>query len=48
MTGGIVYTAGVAFYVLERLPFQRAIWHAFVLAGTCLHWAAIQQALLGS
>lgn len=46
-TGGIVYTAGVAFYVLERLPFQRAIWHAFVLAGTCLHWAAIQQALLG-
>lgn len=43
--GGVIYTAGVAFYVLEKLPFQKAIWHAFVLAGTCLHWAAVREAI---
>ena len=31
--GGILYSAGVAFHLWQRLPFHNAIWHAFVLGG---------------
>jgi hemolysin III len=41
MAGGIVYTAGVIFYLVERLPYHKAIWHGFVLAAVMLHFAAI-------
>src|SRR5262245_41375543 len=30
--GGLLYTIGVPFYVWEKLPFRRAIWHGFVIA----------------
>ncbi len=40
-TGGIVYTLGVIFYVAERIPFNHAIWHGFVLAGCACHFLAI-------
>jgi hemolysin III len=39
--GGALYTLGVAFYVRERLPFRRAIWHGFVLAAAGVHYAAV-------
>jgi hemolysin III len=39
--GGLAYTAGVAFYVWRRLPYHHAIWHAFVLLGSILHFFAI-------
>jgi hemolysin III len=39
--GGILYTVGVAFHLWERLPFRNAIWHAFVLAGAGIHFAAV-------
>jgi hemolysin III len=39
--GGLLYSIGVIFYVWERLPFQKALWHAFVLAGAGLHYAAV-------
>jgi hemolysin III len=41
MAGGIVYSAGVIFYVWERIPYHRAIWHAFVLAATVLQFGSI-------
>ena len=41
MAGGIVYSAGIAFYVIERIPFHKAIWHAFVLVAAILHFTAI-------
>ncbi|MBI3678214.1 MAG: hemolysin III family protein [Proteobacteria bacterium] len=41
MAGGVVYSAGIAFYVIERIPFHKAIWHAFVLVAAVLHFAAI-------
>lgn len=40
-TGGLLYTVGVAFYRWERLPFQTAIWHVFVLAAAACHFAAV-------
>lgn len=41
MAGGLVYSAGVIFYVWERIPYHRAIWHGFVLAATVLQFGAI-------
>jgi hemolysin III len=41
IAGGVVYSAGVVFYLLDRLPFNRAIWHGFVLAAVVLHFACI-------
>jgi len=41
LAGGLAYTAGVAFYVWERLPFNHMIWHLFVLAGSALHFTGI-------
>ena len=39
--GGAVYSAGVVFFLSERIPFHKAIWHGFVLAAVILHFAAI-------
>jgi hemolysin III len=39
--GGLSYTAGVIFYLWEKLPFSHAIWHLFVLGGSVLHYFAI-------
>jgi hemolysin III len=39
--GGLAYTAGVVFYKWRRLPYNHAIWHAFVLAGCGLHFFAV-------
>jgi len=47
MAGGIVYSVGVAFYLAERLPYHKAIWHGFVLAAAILHFAAISHEFVG-
>jgi hemolysin III len=39
--GGALYTIGVGFHVWEKLPYQNAIWHAFVLAAASAHYAAV-------
>lgn len=39
--GGIVYTAGVPLFLKQDLPFRRAIWHGFVVAGAAAHYAAV-------
>ncbi|MBT9431097.1 hemolysin III family protein [Candidatus Sodalis endolongispinus] len=39
--GGVIYSLGVIFYVWERIPFNHAIWHGFVLGGTVCHFLAI-------
>ncbi|MBO0345343.1 hemolysin III family protein [Roseibium sp. CAU 1637] len=41
VTGGLLYTAGTVFYAWKRLPFQNAIWHAFVLAAAICHFSAV-------
>jgi hemolysin III len=46
LAGGILYTAGVAFHLWERLPYHNAIWHAFVLAASACHFAAVVDAVL--
>ena len=39
--GGVCYTIGVPFYLWERLPFNHALWHVFVLAGSVLQFFAV-------
>ncbi len=47
MAGGIVYSMGVAFYLIDRIPFHKAIWHAFVLIAAILHFSAIAMEFAG-
>ena len=41
MIGGVLYTIGVVFHLWERLPYQNAIWHGFVLSAASVHYAAV-------
>jgi hemolysin III len=41
MAGGVVYTLGVLFYAWQKLPYNHAIWHLFVLGGSICHFFAI-------
>ena len=38
--GGVVYTVGIVFYKLKKIPYMRAVWHIFVIAGAVLlYWS---------
>jgi hemolysin III len=39
--GGLIYTAGILFYVWKKIPYNHAIWHLFVLAGSMCHYFAV-------
>jgi hemolysin III len=42
LAGGLCYTVGVAFYVLEnKNAYFHAIWHLFVISGSMNHYIAI-------
>jgi hemolysin III len=41
LIGGVCYTGGLVFYALRRLPFNHALWHLAVIAGSILHFFAI-------
>lgn len=34
VAGGVLYTVGSVFYVLQNRPYFHAVWHVFVLAGS--------------
>ena len=44
--GGLLYTIGVIFHVWERLRFQNAIWHAFVLTAAACHYGAVMDYMI--
>ena len=39
--GGVIYTAGLIFFMNERVRYFHFIWHLFVLAGTSCHFVAV-------
>ncbi len=47
LAGGLCYTGGVVFYVLDsRIRYAHAVWHLFVLAGSAAHaWAVFAYTL---
>jgi hemolysin III len=46
IAGGVVYSSGVVFFAWKRLRFHNALWHGFVVAGACLHLAALADCLV--
>lgn len=44
--GGLIYSLGVIFHAWERLRFQNAIWHSFVLLAAALHYTAVLDLVL--
>ena len=45
--GGVVYTAGVVFYLYdEKFKHWHGIWHLFVIGGSLLHYLAIARYVL--
>ena len=41
VAGGLSYTAGVAFYAANRVPYAHFVWHLFVMAGSACHYVAV-------
>ena len=42
LAGGIAYTIGVVFFVLDaRIRYSHAVWHSFVAAGSGCHFFAV-------
>ena len=41
LAAGVIYTAGLIFFLWERLPFHNTIWHVFVLAASFVLYAAL-------
>jgi len=48
LIGGAFYTGGLIFYSWEKLPFNHAIWHLFVLGGSFSHFIGIYIYLIPS
>ncbi|EFA76211.1 Hemolysin III [Heterostelium album PN500] len=48
VSGGLAYTSGVGFLVWETTPFNHAIWHLFVGAGSILHYFCILECIIPS
>src|ERR1700720_1902739 len=44
--GGLLYTFGIVFHAWQRLRFQNAIWHSFVLLGPACHYTAVLDLVL--
>jgi hemolysin III len=41
LAGGLLYSLGVIFHVVRRMPFQNEAWHACVVAAASCHFAAV-------
>ncbi len=41
IAGGLSYSVGVIFFLWEKLPFNHAVWHLFVMTGSTCHFFAV-------
>jgi hemolysin III len=41
VAGGLAYILGLIFYGWNRLPYNHAVWHLFVLAGSAFHFFSV-------
>lgn len=41
IAGGLAYTGGTVFFSMKKLPYNHAIWHLFVVAGSVCHYFAV-------
>ena len=45
ITGGVLYTVGTIFYAIHKIPYNHAMWHLFVLAGSVFHFFSILEVI---
>ena len=48
VAGGILYSVGIIFYRWDGLPYNRAIWHGFVLAAAACQYVAVLDVVTSS
>lgn len=41
LTGGLIYSLGTPFLLLERMRFHNAIWHGFVVTASVVYFVAV-------
>ena len=41
LAGGLSYTVGAVFFLLNKMPYNHAIFHVFVVAGSACHFVAV-------
>lgn len=41
IAGGLFYTVGSFFYMNHKVPYNHAVWHLFVLAGSVAHFITV-------
>ncbi|PLX99868.1 MAG: hemolysin III [Desulfuromonas sp.] len=41
LSGGVIYSLGLIFYAIDKIPYNHAIWHLFVVAGAVCHYLAV-------
>ena len=41
LAGGVMYSAGVLFFMADKIRYTHFVWHLFVLAGTACHVLAV-------
>ena len=46
VVGGGFYMLGILFYLWEKLPYNHAIWHLFVIGGCASHYIAVIDLIL--
>ncbi|MFW6365521.1 MAG: PAQR family membrane homeostasis protein TrhA [Spirochaetota bacterium] len=44
--GCVVYSAGIVFYVLDKIRFMHPVWHFFVLGGSICHFVSMLTGVL--
>ena len=46
VAGGLFYTTGLAFFIRDDRPYNHAIWHLFVMAGSACHYRVVFEHLV--
>jgi hemolysin III len=45
VAGGLLYSGGVVFHLWDRLRYQNAVWHAFVISAAVVQFLAVSDAV---
>lgn len=48
VAGGLLYSGGVVFHLWDRLRYQNAVWHAFVISAAVVQFVAVSDAVRGA
>lgn len=41
VAGGIIYTIGAVLFMFDKIPYNHAVWHLFVIGGSACHFFCI-------